>query len=207
MRALERSNLPYSPFSCRRQRIKQIEREIAAGCALASDKKIMIDEKSLNFISYGLYIISSKNKEGKINGMIANSLIQVTAEPARLAVVINKKSLTHEYIKETKIFAAMPLVQDVQLPFIGNFGFRTGRTFDKFAKIPYTLSEGGLAIVKENTVAFYEVEVEQEVDIDTHTMFIGRVKTAERLCDKVCLTYEYYHNVIKGKTPEGATHK
>jgi len=167
----------------------------------------MIDEHSLHFITYGLYIISAKNKEGKINAMLANTMFQVTAEPARLAVVINKKSLTHDYVKETKMFAAMPLVQDVKMPFIGIFGFRTGRNFNKFEKVKYEISENGLPAVTENTTAFYEADVELEVDIDTHTMFIGRLKTARQICEKVCLTYDYYTNVLKGKTPEGATHK
>lgn len=92
--------------------------------------------EGLNYITYGLYIVTSVDGEKK-NGMIVNTVFQVTAEPARMAISVNKQSLTHEMILKSRVFAAMPLEQNTPLPFIGTFGFRTGRTFDKFAKVPY----------------------------------------------------------------------
>lgn len=165
----------------------------------------MIDVKALSDLSYGLFIVSSE-KDGKFNGLIANSVFQVTAQPAQLAVALNKNSLTHDYIMSSKKFCVQPLMETAQMPFIGIFGFRSGRDFDKFSKVQYKVNEDGLPVVTENTLAVLSVEVRQSIDLGTHTMFIGPIQEAEVLCD-VCkpLTYDYYQTVLKGKTPKGAT--
>ncbi|MBR3603778.1 MAG: flavin reductase [Elusimicrobiaceae bacterium] len=160
----------------------------------------------LNCITYGLYIVSS-SFEGKDSAMIVNTVFQVSAEPPKVAISVNKECLTHEIIQKSHVFAAMPLEQKTDLPFIGRFGFRTGRNFDKFAGIDIKRSSSGMPIVQEHTLSFIEVKVEQEVDVGTHTMFIGTVQEAR--CSSLHqepLTYEYYHKVIKGKAPKGATH-
>lgn len=162
--------------------------------------------EGLNYITYGLYIVTSFDGERK-NGMIVNTVFQVTAQPARMAISVNKNCLTHEIIEKSRVFAAMPLEQETTLPFIGIFGFRSGRTFDKFAKIPYKIGFLGCPVVTEHTLSYMEVEVQQTVDVGTHTLFIGEVKDAGVLKPHgQALTYAYYHDVIKGKTPAGATH-
>ncbi|MBO5011920.1 MAG: flavin reductase family protein [Elusimicrobia bacterium] len=162
--------------------------------------------QGLNYITYGLYIVTTVDGEKK-NGLIVNTVFQVTAEPARMAISVNKQSLTHEMILKSRVFAAMPLEESTPLPFIGTFGFRTGRTFDKFAKVPYKTGFLGCPVVTEHTLSYMEVEVQQMVDVGTHTLFIGEVKDAGVLKPNgQALTYAYYHNVIKGKTPKGATH-
>jgi len=165
----------------------------------------MTDLKTLFTLSYGLYIVSSVNQEGKINGLIANSVAQITAEPVRIAVTLNKESLTHEYIQQTGLICVQPITEKASLIFIGNFGFRTGRTFDKFAKINHKLSKNGLAIVTENTSAYLILRVNNSIDLQTHTMFICSLEEAEML-DAVCppMTYDFYHKELKGKTPKGA---
>ena len=160
----------------------------------------------LNCITYGLYIVSS-SFEGKDSAMIVNTVFQVSAEPPKVAISVNKECLTHEIIQKSHVFAAMPLEQKTDLPFIGRFGFRTGRNFDKFSGVQITRSSLGLPIVQEHTLSFIEVKVEKEVDVGTHTMFIGTVQDAKCITlHKEPLTYEYYHKVIKGKAPKGATH-
>ncbi len=151
-----------------------------------TDKEIL---EGLGFITYGLYIVTS-SYEGKDNAMIVNTVFQVTAEPARVA------------------FAAMPLAQTADLPFIGRFGFRTGRNFDKFAGLEFTRGRLGCPLIKQHTLSSLEVKVEQTVDVGTHTLFIGPVQDAVcfHLEPAVPMTYEYYHTVIKGKAPKGATH-
>ena len=162
--------------------------------------------QGLSYITYGLYIVTTACDAQK-NGMIVNTVFQVTAEPARVAISVNKACLTHELISKSGVFAAMPLDQTATLPFIGTFGFRTGRTFDKFAKVPYTLGVLGCPIVKEHTLSYLEVAVEQTVDVGSHTLFIGEVKDVGILNSGAkAMTYDYYHYVIKGKTPAGATH-
>lgn len=160
----------------------------------------------LNCITYGLYIVSS-SFEGKDSAMIVNTVFQVSAEPPKVAISVNKECLTHKIIQKSHVFAAMPLEQKTDLPFIGRFGFRTGRNFDKFSGIQIMRSSLGLPIVQEHTLSFIEVKVEKEVDVGTHTMFIGTVQDAKcTTLHKEPLTYEYYHKVIKGKAPKGATH-
>ena len=165
----------------------------------------MLNLKTLFTLNYGLYIVSSVGENGKINGLIANSVEQVTAEPVRLAVTLNKESLTHEYIKQSGLICVQPLTEKADMIFIGNFGFRTGRNFDKFAKITHKLSKEGLPIVTQNTAAYLILKVTNSIDLDTHTMFICSLIDAEIL-DETCppMTYNFYHHELKGKTPKGA---
>lgn len=165
----------------------------------------MLDNKALADLSYGLFIVSGV-KEGKFNGLIANSVFQVTAEPPQLAIALNNNSLTCEYIKASGKFCVQPLMQSVQMPFIGIFGFRSGRTFDKFSKVKYKVNDCGLPVVTENVLAVISVNVKQSINLGTHTMFIGPITGTEVLCeDCKPLTYDYYQTVLKGKTPKGAT--
>ena len=162
--------------------------------------------QGLSYITYGLYIVTTEY-EGRKNGMIVNTVFQVTAQPAKVAISVNKQSLTHELISKSRVFAAMPLDEKASLPFIGTFGFRTGRTFDKFAKVPFQTGFLGCPLVKEHTLSFLEVAVEQTLDVGTHTLFIGEVKNVGVLnAEAKAMTYDYYHHVVKGKTPAGATH-
>lgn len=161
--------------------------------------------ESLNCLSYGLYIVTSADGVHQ-NGLVVNTAFQVSADPAKVAVCVCKNSFTHELISKSGVFALMPLEQATPLVFIGNFGFRTGRNYDKFAKVPFTQGQTGAPIVQEHTLSYLEVRVEQSVDVGTHTLFIGTVVAGQVFKKQPPLTYEYYHTVIKGKTPAGATH-
>ncbi len=162
--------------------------------------------QSLNFLSYGLYLVTSF--DGKTNnGLIVNTVFQVSADPAKLAVCVCKNSFTHAIIEESRVINVMPLEEQTPLVFLGNFGFRTGRNFDKFAKVPFTKAANGCPVVQEHTLSCIGVQVTQTVDVGTHTLFIGNVTDAQIFKPQgIPLTYEYYHTVIKGKTPAGATH-
>ena len=163
--------------------------------------------QGLQYITYGLYIVTVGDERQK-NGMILNTVFQVTAEPPQVAISVNKQSLTHEILLRTRCFAAMPLDQTATLPFIGTFGFRTGRTFDKFSKVPFTTGELGCPLVRLHTLSYLEAQVKHTLDVGTHTLFVGEVKDAGIFNDGgLPLTYEYYHHVIKGKVPPGATHQ
>lgn len=162
--------------------------------------------QSLNEFSYGLYVVTSADGEIK-NGLIVNTAFQVSADPAKMAVCVCKNSFTHDVISKSNVFAVMPLEQETPMVFIGNFGFRTGRNFDKFAKVAYTMGKTGSPIVKEHTLSCVEARVEQKIDVGTHTLFIGNVVDGQIFKPQgTPLTYAYYHTVIKGKTPAGATH-
>lgn len=154
-------------------------------------------------ISYGLYIVSSVNGE-KNNGQIANTVFQVTAEPAQIAVCLNKKNLTHEYVAGSGKFAVSVLSKDAPLKFIGDFGFRSGRDTDKFNLHQFKKGANGCPISLEYGIASIEAEVVSQCDAGSHTIFVGRVTEAEIFSDGEPMTYEYYHNVVKGKAPKAA---
>ncbi len=164
--------------------------------------------QGLDFITYGLYIVTT-NWQGKDNGLIVNAAFQVTAQPPRVAVCVNKASLTHALICQSRCFAVLPLDHSADLPFIGRFGFRTGRTFDKLAGLDFTRGVTGCPLVQAHTLGFIEADVEQTLEIDTHTLFVGlvRAEASFPVKDPTPMTYAYYHRVIKGKTPLGATHR
>lgn len=162
-----------------------------------------MNPKALHKISYGLYIVTSK-KADRFNGQIANTVFQISNEPPTIAVSINKKNLTHEFIKESKVFVVSVLAQETPLSLIGHFGFKSGREVDKLAGLNYKLSQSGVPYVIENILAYLEGKVIQEVDADTHTIFIGEMTDGNVLNEGTPMTYAYYHQVKRGSVPESA---
>jgi flavin reductase (DIM6/NTAB) family NADH-FMN oxidoreductase RutF/rubredoxin len=158
--------------------------------------------EALHKISYGMYIITS-GKE-RCNGQIANTVFQVTSEPETVAVCINKENLTHELIEQSQIFAVSALSKDTPLKFIGGFGFRSGREIDKFEGVNFKIGKTGTRIVLDNSIAYLEAEVIDEIEVGTHTLFIGKVVDADVLNDEEPMTYAYYHEVKRGTTPSSA---
>ncbi len=159
--------------------------------------------KTLYKVSYGLYVVGSVKNE-KYNGQIANTVFQITSEPPTIAVSINKSNLTHEFIKESKVFAVSILSKETPMRFIGHFGFKSGRDTDKFKDVKYKSGITGAPVVLEYTIAYLETEVTNMVDVGTHTIFIGKVVDAEILGTGEPMTYAYYHEVKKGKSPKTA---
>lgn len=159
--------------------------------------------KTFHKISYGIYIISSKNKD-KFNGQIANTVFQVTAEPPTIAVCINKQNLTHKFIEESKVFTVSILSKETPMKFIGNFGFKSGRDIDKFKDINYEVGITGSPIALENSLGYLECEVINSLDIETHTVFVGKILDAEIIKEEEPMTYAYYHEVKKGLSPKTA---
>jgi len=162
-----------------------------------------MDLKALHKIGYGLYVVTSV-KGDKLNGQIANTVFQITSEPPTVAVSINKSNLTWEYIKDSGVFAVSVLCQDTPLDFVGRFGFKSGRDIDKLEGINYKIGQTKAPVVIDNAVSYLEVEVTNEMDMGTHTVFAGRVVDAEVLTDDVCMTYDYYHQIKRGTTPKTA---
>ena len=162
-----------------------------------------MNTKALRSLSYGLYVVASQ-KQGKLNGQIANTVGQVTSEPPTVSVCINKQNLTHDFITESRVFAASILSQDTPLSFIGHFGFKSGREVDKFKDVNYRLGETKSPIVLDHTLAYLEAKVVNQVDVGTHTIFIGELVGADVLKEGEPMTYAYYHEVKRGTTPKTA---
>ena len=154
-------------------------------------------------LSYGLYIVASKD-EGRLNGQVVNTIIQVTSEPPRVAVIINKKNLTHELILNSKVFSASVLEESTPMIFLGPFGFRSGRDIDKLSKVDFKEGITGCPLISEHALSVLEAEVIDQIDLGTHTVFIGNVVSSEILKKGSPLTYQYYHQVLKGKSPPNA---
>lgn len=162
-----------------------------------------VRQKVLDSLSYGLYVVTS-HCDGKLNGQISDALMQVTAFPPRVAVSINKDELTHEYISKSGVFAASVLSRSASMPFIGLFGFKSGRDVDKLSQVEHKIGRTRCPLVTENAVAAFEAKVLETLDLDTHTLFIGDVLAGEILEDTEVLTYRYYTRNMKGKVSKNS---
>ncbi len=161
------------------------------------------DRKALYAISYGIYVVTSHLGE-KLNGQIANAVIQVTAEPPRIAVCINKGNLTHEYISSSGVFAVSILDESVPMEFIGPFGFKSGREVDKLSQVKHKIGVTGCPIVTDYALSTLEAKVINQVDVGTHTIFVGDLVGGEVLRQGRPLTYTDYHEKKKGRVPKAA---
>ncbi|MDY6863717.1 MAG: flavin reductase family protein [Thermodesulfobacteriota bacterium] len=162
-----------------------------------------MDLKVLHKISYGLYVVSSAIGD-RFNGQIANTVFQITSEPPTLAVSINKVNLTHEFIKKSGLFVVNILDINTEMIFIGRFGFKSGRDIDKFDGVKYHKSRRGIPILEENSIGFMEVVLNKDLDVGTHTVFIGDVIDGDIITEGEPLTYAHYHLVKRGKAPKTA---
>ena len=164
---------------------------------------IEMDPRSLHKISYGLYLVSSKSGE-VLNGQIANAIFQVTSDPKVLAVSINKENLTHRFIDDSGVFTVNALSENTPMEFIRKFGFNSGRDMDKFKDVEFKIGTTGSPIILENTVAFMEARVIDQMDVGTHTIFVGRIEDAGVMSKDAPMTYEYYRGKKGGKAPKNA---
>lgn len=156
-------------------------------------------------LSYGLYVVASRNAEGRINGHINNTSFQITADPPQFAVSVNKENLTGDYIRESGVFSLNILHDKVEKEFVQLFGFKSGRDTDKFADVEWEIGHTGAPILKQFSAAVIEFELVKQVEIDTHILYIGRAVSAQVLApEAVPITYERYRNEIKGRAPKTA---
>ena len=154
------------------------------------------DLNALFNIGYGLYVITS-NDGAKDNGLIVNTVSQITDSPNRIAVTINKANYSHHVIRKTGIMNVNVL--DTSAPFLvfRHFGFQSGRTVDKFAGCENLRSDNGLRFLPRYINSFLSLKVEQYLDLDTHGMFICSVTEARVMSDRETMSYAYYHSHVK----------
>ena len=170
-----------------------------------------MEKKAMFAISYGLFVVTT-NFNGKDNGCITNTVAQVTAEPNRISVAINKSNYTCELIQSSGTFTASVISQNAGFDLFKRFGFQSGRTTDKFSGFNAVLrAENGNLIVTEGTNAWISAKVEQTIDLGTHILFIANVTDMDLLSSVPSATYTYYQENIKpkpqpvGKTESGQT--
>ncbi len=156
------------------------------------------DPTALFKIGYGLYVLTVKDGE-KENGCIVNTVSQLTSNPLRVAVTVNKDNYTHQFIKNTGKMNVNCLSTDAPFGIFEWFGFVSGRDKDKMDGMSVSRSENGIAYLNFFINSFLSLEVESETEFETHTMFICRVTEAKVLNDKESMTYAYYHANVKPK--------
>mgnify|MGYP005766877679 CR=1 FL=1 len=174
---------------------EELCREYIAQSPEAADKN---DLTALFRIGYGLYVVTS-NDGKKDNGLIVNTVTQVSDNPNRVAVNINKANYSHHVIKQTGVMNVNCLSVDAPFSVFQNFGFQSGRVADKFAGWTEVRSDNGLRILSKYINAVISLKVEQYVDLGSHGMFICSVTEARVMSDKDTMTYTYYQSNVKPK--------
>jgi len=157
-----------------------------------------IDITALFKIGYGLYVVTT-NDGNRHNGLIVNTVTQLTNSPNRVAVTVNKMNYSHDVIKNTGIMNVCCLSEEAPFSVFQNFGFQSGKDTDKFSDTPFWTSENGLAVPSQYINGFISLKVEQYVDFDTHGMFVCTLTEAKNINNIPTMTYTYYQEKVKPK--------
>ena len=161
-----------------------------------------MDNNALFKLSYGLFVLTAR-QDGKDNGCIINTAMQITDTPKRIQIAVNKQNLTHDMVLATGEFNVSVLSQEAVFWVFQHYGFQSGRDVDKFAMIPEARTENGIRYVEGASNAVISGKVIQTVDCGTHTLFIADVTDAKVLDNTPSMTYQYYFDHVKPK-PEPA---
>lgn len=157
-----------------------------------------MDKKIFRDISYGMYVVTSKD-----SGCIINTLTQITSENPIISISLNKENYTNQVIKNEKKFIVSIISEDTNPNVISTFGFQSSKDVDKFKNFEYENIDG-IKVLKENTIGYLLCEVIDVVDCDTHDIFVAKVVYTKKYNEFIPMTYKYYHEVIKGKAPKKA---
>lgn len=157
-----------------------------------------MDHTALFKLSYGLFVVTAR-QDGKDNGCIINTAMQITDSPVRLQIAVNKQNLTHDMILATGEFNLSVLSEEATFWFFQHYGFQSGRDVDKFANIPEARMANGLCYLEACCNAAVSGKVISTVDCGTHTLFIADVTEAKTLSDAPSMTYQYYFDHVKPK--------
>lgn len=165
-----------------------------------------MDQKVMYTLSYGLFVLSARRGE-KDNGCITNTAIQVTSEPNRIAIAVNKANYTHDMVKETGKFTLSVLSEEAKFELFQRFGFQSGRDVDKLADFQEHIARDGNGViyVTQGTNAWLSCQVVSTMDLGTHTLFVADVLDGGVLSQAPSATYSYYQSHIKPKPAAPAT--
>lgn len=147
-------------------------------------------------LTYGLFILTAKEGD-KDNGCIINTAMQVTAEPNRIIIVVNKQNYTHDMILNTKEFNVSMIATDSDFDLFKRFGFQSGRDVDKMEGFSYSRAENGIAYPDKMVNGYISGKVISTTDLGSHTMFLADVTDGDVLSELESVTYSYYHKNIK----------
>lgn len=155
-----------------------------------------LDPTALFTLSYGLYVLTAR-EGGRDLGCIVNTVTQLTENPTRIAVSVNKQNFTNEVIQRTGLFNVSVLTETAPMDLFRHFGFQSGRDVDKFAGRTDPVSENGLRYISGPANALISGKVEQAIDCGTHMLYIALVTEARKLSDAPSMTYAYYFANVK----------
>ena len=157
-----------------------------------------LDPTALFTLSYGLYVLTAR-EGGRDLGCIVNTVTQLTENPTRIALSVNKQNFTNEVIQRTGLFNVSVLTEAAPMDLFRHFGFQSGRDVDKFAGRTDPVSENGLRYISGPANALISGKVEQAIDCGTHMLYIALVTEARKLSDAPSMTYAYYFANVKPK--------
>lgn len=157
-----------------------------------------LDPTALFTLSYGLYVLTAREGDRDL-GCIVNTVTQLTENPTRIAVSVNKQNFTNEVIQRTGVFNVSVLTEAATMDLFRHFGFQSGRDVDKFAGRTDPVSENGLRYIDGPANALISGKVEQAIDCGTHMLYIALVTEARKLSDAPSMTYAYYFANVKPK--------
>lgn len=163
-----------------------------------------MNNKAFFKLSYGLYVVSS-SCDGKDSACIANTFVQVTSEPARVCITLNKNNYTTSLIENSCVYNVGVLLDDIDMDVIRRFGFQSGKDVNKFDGIDYEVDCQNIKQITEGIAASFSVKVISMTDVGTHIMFVGDVIDCKVINEGEVLTYANYHNKKNGTTPKNAS--
>lgn len=155
-----------------------------------------MDKKTMYNLTYGLFILTAREGD-KDNGCIVNTVSQVTTEPNRIVVAVNKKNYTHDMITRTGVFNVSILTENSKFDTYKHWGFQSGADVDKTEAITYQRAENGVIYIAEETNAYLSAKVVSATDLGTHTLFLADVTDGAVLSEDPSVTYSYYQKNIK----------
>ncbi len=163
-----------------------------------------MDMTALFDLSYGVYVVGSLDGSKPV-GCLANAAMQITAEPMTMAVSLNKQNFTEDAVRKSGYFTLSILSEEVSQDTIGKFGFQSSKDINKFEGTNWKkVGSTGLPVVDDKSCAWILCRVIKEVDVLTHTIYIGEIVDMDKLSKESPMTYDYYHKVKKGKTSDKA---
>ena len=157
--------------------------------------------KALHNIGYGLYLLTT-NDGKRDNGMIVNTVVQVSSSPERIAVTVNKNNYSHDTAKASGIMNICFLTEETPFKVYEHFGFQSGRDVDKFADCTPPRSENGLVYLPKYINSYLSLSVINYIDLGSHGMFICDITEAKVISDAPTMSYAYYHKNVKPKPAE-----
>jgi len=159
-----------------------------------------MDKNVIRSLSYGMYVVGSKDDRNV--GCVVNTVVQITSDPITIAVSINHDNYTNEIIKKTNRFSVSILDENVNPEIIGTFGYKSSRDTDKYENIEYEMYND-IPIIN-NVCGNMICNVINTIETSTHTIFLAKVTDMINSSNKKPMTYKYYHEVLKGKSPKNA---